>query len=98
MWKLVVSGRADMTPEASPEAQRQLLIRYRNGAMLVDSLVAEGFTTVHADVIFGDDLDDYVSSWVKSRPLRVVVLAPSSASVLEREIGRGTTAYHRWAI
>jgi deoxyadenosine/deoxycytidine kinase len=95
MWKLVVSGRVDMAPDASPEAVRQLHLRYRNGVLLVDSLVAAGFTTVHADIVLEDVLRLYVG-WVRSRPLRVVVLAPRAEAVIERELGRGTEAYQGW--
>lgn len=95
MWKLIVSGRVDMTPDPHPEAIRQLKLRYRNGALLVDSLVSAGFTAAHADIILEDDLTEYVEM-VKSRPLRVIVLAPDPKSVVERELNRGTNAYRSW--
>lgn len=95
MWKLVVSGREDMTPDASQEAVRQLQLRYRQGAMLVDSLVEAGFTAVHADNIYGDDLRTY-PSLVRVRPLRIVVLCPDTATVVERERQRGSSAYRDW--
>src|SRR5262249_2338377 len=56
MWKLVVSGRVDMTPDAEPEAIRQLHRRHRNGAALLDGLVADGFTAVHADIVLGEEV------------------------------------------
>src|SRR5262245_54345425 len=95
MWKLVVSGRADMAQTASPEAVRQLHLRYRNGAMLVDSLVDAGFIAIHADIMLGEDVQRYMG-WVRARPLRIVVLAPSTATVVERELGRGSAAYRGW--
>jgi hypothetical protein len=95
MWKLVVSGRIDMTPEPSAEAVRQLHLRYRNGAGLVDSLVQAGFTAVHADIILDEDLRRYVG-WVRSRPLRIVVLNPNPRTVIERELARGSNAYRGW--
>lgn len=95
MWKLIVSGRIDMTPDPDPEALRQLELRFKNGAMLVDSLVEAGFTAVHADLIFEGFLYQYVS-WLRTRPVRVVVLAPSMEAVMERERGRGGDAYRAW--
>lgn len=95
MWQLIVSGRVDMTPDPHPEAIRQLKLRYRNGVLLVDSLVSAGFTAVHADIILENDLLEYVRM-VQSRPLRVIVLAPDPRRVVERELGRGTNAYDAW--
>src|SRR5687767_5858595 len=63
MASLVVAGRAHMTPNPSPEAIDQLNMRYRNGAMLVDSCVASGFGAVHADIIVEDGLVRYLD-WV----------------------------------
>ncbi|MGI6083025.1 MAG: hypothetical protein ACOYEP_09165 [Limnochordia bacterium] len=57
MWKLIVSGRVDMTPDPESEAVRQLQLRYRNGALLVDSLVSAGFTAVHVDIVLGHTED-----------------------------------------
>ncbi len=95
MWKLVVSGRVDMTPDPRPEAIRQLHLRYRNGALLVDSLVEAGFTAIHADIVLGQDVERYIG-WVRSRPLRIVVLTPNLPAVVEREGGRGSNAYREW--
>jgi hypothetical protein len=95
MWKLLVSGRVDMTPNPSAEAVRQLHLRYCNGALLVDSLVMAGFTAVHADIILEDDLMRY-PTWVQSRPLRIIVLNPDPLAVVERELRRGSTAYQDW--
>jgi adenylate kinase family enzyme len=70
MWKLIVSGRVDMTPDLDPEAIRQPQLRCRNGAMLVDSLVLARFTAVHADIVLAEDLPRY-TKLVRSRPLRI---------------------------
>ncbi|MBI1818079.1 MAG: hypothetical protein HYR72_24125 [Deltaproteobacteria bacterium] len=95
MWRLLVSGRIDMTPDPSPEAISHLHLRYRNAAFLVDSLVAAGFIVVSTDMVLGADLTRYLS-WVRTRPLRIVVLAPSVEAVVERELGREKEAYRRW--
>lgn len=95
MWKLVVSGRDDMTPNPSDEAVRQLILRYRHGAMLADSLFENGFAAVHSDIVMGHGLPRY-AELVRNRPLYVVMLYPSVEAVAERERGRGSTAYREW--
>lgn len=95
MWKLVVSGREDMSENPSDEAWRQLRLRYRNGALLADSLAAAGFVAVHADIIMGEDLASY-PSLVPTRPLYVVVLSPTVEAVVARQEGRGGHAYRDW--
>ena len=52
MWRLIVRGRVDMSPDPDPEAIRPFELRLKHGAMLVDSLVDAGFTAVHADLVF----------------------------------------------
>lgn len=95
MWKLIVRGRVDMTPEPDPEAIRQFELRLKHGVMLVDSLVDAGFTAVHADLVFEGFLRQYIG-WMRSRPLRVIVLAPNVQAVVERERARGSNAYKHW--
>jgi deoxyadenosine/deoxycytidine kinase len=95
MWKLIVSGREDMSQPPSDEAVRQLRLRYRNGAMLADSLFENGFTAVHSDIVMEHGLPEYVEM-VRGRPLYVVMLRPSIAAVAARETGRGSSAYREW--
>ncbi len=95
IWKLVVSGREDMTADPSPEALRQLQLRYRNGALLADSLSEAGFVAVHADIVMGKDIEAY-SALARSRPLYIVVLRPDVSSVVQRQEGRGGNAYGDW--
>lgn len=95
LWKLVVGGRDDMTDDPTPEAVRQLELRYRHGAMLADSLAANGFTAVHNDIILGKHLKAY-GSLVRHRPLHVVVLCPHPEVVARREVERGSSAYRSW--
>jgi shikimate kinase len=92
MWKLVVSGREDMTLEPTEEAVRQLELRYRNGAMLADSLYENGFTAVHADIVMEHGLRRY-AHLVRNRPLYIVMLCPSVAAVVARERAREKNAY-----
>ncbi|ONI80984.1 phosphotransferase [Actinosynnema sp. ALI-1.44] len=94
----IVNGRADMTPDPSDEAWRQLRLRYRLTAMACDEYFREGFTVVAQDVILGAPLGEMVRL-VKQRPLLVVVLAPRPDAVLAREKGRSKAdTYDEWTI
>lgn len=95
LWKMVVAGRADMTPDPSPEALAQLRLRYRNGAMLADAFAAAGVVAIHTDIVMGDDLAAY-PAWVRTRPLHLVMLRPSIDEIERREIARGGTTYRDW--
>ncbi|GAA3873932.1 hypothetical protein GCM10022243_43850 [Saccharothrix violaceirubra] len=95
--RMIVTGRADMTPDPSPEAVRQLRLRHRLTADVADAYFEAGFTVVAQDVVLGDHLTDLVTS-IRSRPLLVVVLAPSPAAVAAREAGRGKNSYDEWTV
>ncbi|MEW9554664.1 AAA family ATPase [Nonomuraea sp. NPDC050783] len=90
--RMVVSGRADMTPEPSPEALRQLRLRHRLAAAAADLYAEAGFTPVVQDLVLGPDLAGF-ARLIRTRPLRVVVLAPDPAVVAERERARPKTGY-----
>ncbi|MFD5319898.1 AAA family ATPase [Streptomyces sp. NPDC127098] len=93
----MVSGREEMTPDASPEAEAQLRLRYRLAAAAADGYAAAGWTAVVQDVVLGEDLAHYVGL-VRTRPLYVVVLAPSRGAVARREAGRAKTGYGAWSV
>ncbi|MGJ6968329.1 AAA family ATPase [Streptosporangium sp. G11] len=95
--RMVVNGRADMTPEPSAEAVRQLRLRYRLTAATCDEYAENGFTVVAQDVVLGDHLAEMVGL-IRRRPLFVVVLAPRPEVVAAREAARGKNAYDRWTI
>lgn len=95
--RMVVNGRADMTPEPSEDAVRQLRLRYRLMANAADEYSREGFTVVAQDVILGEHLADVVGM-IQRRPLLVVVLAPDVESVLAREAARAKNAYREWTV
>jgi hypothetical protein len=95
MWKLIVSGREDMSAHPSEEAIRQLRLRYRNGAMLASSMAAEGFVAVHVDIVLGRDLAGW-KDVCPARPLFVVMLAPGTQAVVHRQTGRSGNAYGPW--
>ena len=95
--RMIVSGRHEMTPDAPPEAESQLRLRYRLAAMTADAYVEAGFNAVVQDIIIGGDLGEFVEL-VKSRPLYVVVLAPSAEVVAAREAARPKTGYAEWSV
>lgn len=95
--RMVVGGRADMTPDPSPEAVRQLRLRYRLTAATADEYFDEGFTVVAQDVILGDHLAA-MTHMIRRRPLLVVVLAPRPAAVATREAARAKNSYDEWTI
>jgi chloramphenicol 3-O-phosphotransferase len=95
--RLIVNGRADMTPEAEDEAVRQLELRYRLAATVTDAYFNDGFTVIVQDVILGQYLPQMVQA-IRARPLLVVVLAPSPEVVMAREAGRGKSAHDSWSV
>jgi len=90
--RMVVSGRAEMTSNPTPEAQRQLHLRYRLGAATADAYFKAGFSVVLQDIVLGPKLDEYVGM-IKSRPLCAVTLAPRPEVVAAREASRSKSAY-----
>ncbi|MEV0607622.1 AAA family ATPase [Polymorphospora rubra] len=93
--RMVVNGRADMTPDTEEEARRQLRLRHTLTADVTDGYFDAGFTVVAQDVVLGAELPAMVAR-IRSRPLLVVVLAPSVAAVAAREAGRPKTGYGDW--
>ncbi|MFF2084539.1 AAA family ATPase [Nocardia sp. NPDC058176] len=95
--RMVINGRADMTPDPSEEAIRQLRLRHRLTAMTCDEYFQAGFTVLAQDVILGDHLTEMVEL-IRHRPLLIVVLAPHPAAIADREAARGKDAYDQWTI
>jgi cytidylate kinase len=95
--RMVVNGRADMTPGPTDEALRQLRLRYQLTATVSDAYFQAGFTVIAQDIVLGDDLAE-MTAMIRSRPLLVVVLAPLPAAVAAREAARGKTAYDDWSV
>ncbi len=89
---MVVSGYVSMDVDDKPDAHSDLDLRYRITAAAADTYAGAGFTVVLQDIVIGDYLSRYVS-YVKSRPLHVVVLTPRADIVAEREAARSKTAY-----
>jgi chloramphenicol 3-O-phosphotransferase len=95
--RMVVAGRAEMTPDPSDEALRQLRLRYRLAAEVSDAYFEAGFTVITQDVILGEHLTA-MTTLIRSRPLLMVVLVPPADTVAAREAARGKTAYGTWAV
>lgn len=95
--RMVVGGRADMTPDPSPEAVRQLQLRHRLTAEVADRYFEAGFTVVAQDIVLGSHLTEMTEA-IRSRPLLVVVLAPQPDAVAAREAGRAKTAYRDYSV
>jgi chloramphenicol 3-O-phosphotransferase len=91
--RAIVSGRHDMSSPASDDALAQLRLRYRLMAQTADTYAAEGITPVAQDVIVGPILSDVIAM-IRTRPLAVVVLAPSVDVIYQREAGRAKSGYH----
>lgn len=97
--RMVVTGWVDIEPDGSSDAHSHLDLRYRIAAAAADTYFEAGFTVALQDIVLGNHLARYVS-YVRSRPLHVVVLAPMPEVVAEREGARPKTAYRpgSWTI
>ncbi|MCW3840783.1 AAA family ATPase [Micromonospora yasonensis] len=95
--RMIVGGRAEMGAQLSPEAWRQLRLRYDLAAAAADRYAAEGFTVVLQDVVLGAALPAMVER-IRHRPLAVVVLAPRAEVVAARERGRLKQGYGDWPV
>lgn len=94
--RMVVAGHEAMSSRPSAEAVRQLLLRYRQAALLADSFWSAGFTAVVADNIYGEDELFAFIEQLQARPVVVVMLVPQTSTVIERELSRGSDAYRGW--
>jgi chloramphenicol 3-O-phosphotransferase len=90
--RIIINGRAPISPELSDDDRSQLRLRHRLAAHTADAYAQEGFTVVAQDIIIGDLLGEFISA-IKSRPLALVVLAPNPDAVRAREAGRPKTGY-----
>src|SRR5699024_4746035 len=51
--RMVVNGRADMTPQPTPEADAQLQLRYDLATHTADTYARHGFDAIVQDVVIG---------------------------------------------
>ncbi len=95
LYRMVVRGNVDMTPEPSPEALRQVRLRYEGAARLARLYVHEGFNFVYSDIVMGADTGQWLGS-ISDADVHLVVLCPSVAAIAARERARGKTSYRHW--
>ncbi|MFC8828181.1 AAA family ATPase [Streptomyces sp. NPDC057137] len=95
--RMLVSGREEMLPEPTAEAMAQLDLRRRISATVADEYASDGWTAIVQDIVIGPDLSRFVAR-VRTRPLYVVVLTPSTEAVRRREQTRPKTGYGVWTV
>lgn len=95
--RFIVSGRHEVTPDASEEALAQLQLRYRLAAEVAEEYARTGYTVVVEDVVVGPLLEGFVGLFTY-RPLHLVVLLPSEEAILQREAGRTAPGYRDWSV
>ncbi|GIP31980.1 AAA family ATPase [Paenibacillus sp. J2TS4] len=95
--KMIVSDRKEVSPNAGEDELDQLRLRYRLTAQAADTYLQAGFTVVVQDVVVGRMLDDFIS-FVKKRPLYVIVLCPNASVVAQREALRSKKGYGIWTV
>jgi predicted kinase len=95
--RMLVSGRRELVPHGEAEAVEQLRLRYRVSASTADLYAAAGWTAVVQDVVLGENLKPYLEA-IRSRPLYLVVLAPSPVVVADREAARAKSGYGSWTV
>jgi predicted kinase len=95
---MVVTGRAEMRPDAGEAELAQLLLRYQ-GALAVASVYLDaGFDVVVEDVIIGPVLRKFLAL-VPVPEMHLVFLDPAATALADRDRGRPKTAYGaRWDI
>jgi cytidylate kinase len=91
--RMVVSGRAEMTPNPSSDAIAQLNLRYDLAAMAADRCAEDGFDAIVQDVILGKDLADFVKR-IASPERYLVVLSPRVSALEWREEQRLRAVVH----
>jgi chloramphenicol 3-O-phosphotransferase len=86
---IILSGGLWPDEEPHDEAERQLTLKAKNAASLADSYVDAGFTVVIDDVVPGTHRLDLYRGFLRTRPLALIVLAPSLEVALRRDEHRG---------
>ncbi|HET6989543.1 MAG TPA: AAA family ATPase [Kribbella sp.] len=95
-YRGVVAGAAHMTPDPSPEAVRQLELRYDATALMAQHYADAGFDFVCSDIILGEHVEKWFAL-LRGVETHLVVLIPSVESIVEREIARGgRNSYRDW--
>ena len=89
---MIVRGALWPNEEPRDEAERQLVMRALNAAMLAANFFDNGFTVVVDDVIVGKDRLRIYERQLADRGFSLVVLAPPVEVALSRDAGRGDSS------
>src|SRR5262245_26065871 len=95
--KMIVSGRAEITPDLPKEAVAQLELRRSIAARTADDYWRAGFDVVVQDILIGDAFETFLST-ITARPLYAVVLVASPPVISQRERARPKTGYGSWTV
>ncbi len=90
--RMVVNGRADMTPDPDEEALAQLRLRYALATHVADAYAAAGFDAIVQDVVVGAELAGFVER-IRCPDRYLVVLSPTVSALAERERQRPKAGY-----
>ena len=90
--KMVVNGRADMTPQPAAAAVAQLQLRYELASHTADRFADLGFDAIVQDVIIGAELAGFVQR-IRTPQRFLVVLSPSVSALEWREEQRTKAGY-----
>jgi chloramphenicol 3-O-phosphotransferase len=86
---LIVSGGLHPQEQPEAEAARQYRLRTKNVSLLADSFAAADIVPVIDDTVVAQErYDDYLAD-LRTRPVRLVVLAPRLEVALARDEARG---------
>jgi chloramphenicol 3-O-phosphotransferase len=95
--RMIVNGRAELGRDLSADARAQLALRQDLAIAAAGRYLDAGFDVVHQDIVLGASLARVVRAYA-GRPLHVVVLCPSAATVASREAARAKTGYRGIAV
>jgi predicted kinase len=90
--RTIVAGRAEMTPDPSPEALAQLSLRYELARLVADRYAQAGFTVIYQDILLERHLTQALEGLARWAP-GVVVLNPSPETLAARDSARAKTGY-----
>jgi len=95
--KMIVSGRADVTPSLEDEAVAQLELRRRIAAQTVDEYWRAGFDVVVQDILIGNAFTAFLEM-LAADPLHVVVLTARPSVIADRDRTRPKKGYGSWSV
>jgi len=90
--RMVVNGRADMTPQPTPEADAQLQLRYDLATHTADTYARHGFDAIVQDVVIGAHLASFIARLTTTHRY-LIVLSPSVSALEWREEQRTKAGY-----